>query len=501
MGPHLLAASQRRGYLRRVMILRVLAGLASHGLRPAVCAAGAADAALSYVALADQVRQLSSHLQAALSTRGAVLLCYPNRPPYVRAFLGVLAAGRPLLPMPDGSAPLELANAARRASVAAAIVSTDVLPKVKDLFGITRPLPQLTDDALLLSGPAWATTSESGPALLLQSSGTTDEPKIVRRDARALDAVTAAVVKACRFASDDRVLAAVPLCHSYGLEHGILAPLAAGSCVHVSEGFDPSVVLPELRAGITRLPGVPFMFEMLCRAAEGPFSSLRRVYSAGGPLPRHTFDLFRQKFRLNIGQVYGATEVGSVTFNDPDEPNFDPASVGKPMGGVSIKILDAQDPRVDRPLPPGAEGQVAVAAPSTLSGYVGENTPLVGEHFLTGDLGVLSGNGALTITGRLKLLIDVGGRKVNPAEVESILLRHPQVGQCLVVPMRVGETVCRLRAIVTPVQADAELSPQDLRRFARERLIAYKVPRVFEVRASLPTGPAGKVLRRVAEAS
>lgn len=362
-------------------------------------------------------------------------------------------------------------------------------------------MPELANDAFLLSSPNWPTTTNSGPALLLQSSGTTDEPKIVRRDERALDAVTAAIVRACGFTPDDRVLAAVPLCHSYGLEHGILAPLAAGSCVHVSDAFDLSVVLPELRRGITLLPGVPFMFEMLCRAADGTFPGLRRVYSAGGPLPRQTFDLFHRKFGLRIGQVYGATEVGSVTFNDPDGPNFDPTSVGKPMDGVSIRILDAEDPRVDRPLPPGMEGQVAIAAPSMLSGYVGESAPLGDGHFLTGDLGVLGDDGALTVTGRLKLLIDVGGRKVNPAEVESVLLRHPQVGQCVVVPMRVGETVYRLRAIVTPAQVDAELSPQDLRRFARERLSAYKVPRVFEVRTSLPTSPAGKVLRRLAETS
>jgi len=464
--------------------------------------AGAAAPAVSYAALAEQVGRLSSRLRTALPEDGAVLLCYPNRPQYLCAFLAVLASGRTLFPMPHGSAPPEFAGAARRASAAAAIVAAGVLPNVKDVFRDARPLPELAEDAILLFSPRWLPRGGDGPALLLQSSGTTGEPKLVRRDGPSLDAVSAAMVRACGFRPDDHVLAAAPLCHSYGLEHGILAPLQAGSCVHVCDGFELPRVVPALRdGGITLLPGVPFMFEMLCRAAEGPFRALRRVYSAGGPLPRQIFDMFRQKFGLRIGQVYGATEVGSVTFSDPDGPNFTPASVGVPMDGVSIKVVDVDDPRVDRPLPPGIEGQVAIAAPSMLSGYLGEPAPVLDGHFLTGDLGVLDETGALTITGRLKLLIDIGGRKVNPAEVESVLHRHPQVGQCVVVPMRLSETVCRLKAIVAPARPDAELSPQDLRRFARKRLSGYKVPRLFEVRASLPTGPTGKVLRHLVEAS
>jgi acyl-CoA synthetase (AMP-forming)/AMP-acid ligase II len=171
------------------------------------------------------------------------------------------------------------------------------------------------------------------------------------------------------------------------------------------------------------------------------------------------------------------------------------------MDGVSIRILDVDHPRIDRPLPPDTEGQVAIAAPSMLSGYVDEPAPLLGGHFLTGDLGMLDEQGHLAITGRLKLLIDVGGRKVNPSEVEAVLRCHPDVGECVVVPMRLSQTVCRLRAIVTPARPDIELSPQELRRFARQRLSACKVPRIFDIRPNLPTGPSGKVLRHLVEAS
>ena len=267
------------------------------------------------------------------------------------------------------------------------------------------------------------------------------------------------------------------------------------------EKFDLPAVLVELReAGITMMPGVPFMFEMLSRTVQGPIPSLRKIYSAGGPLPRATFEAFQKKCGLRIGQVYGATEIGTVTFNSPDCEPFDPASVGIPMEGVTIRILDAEDPRIDQPLPTGAEGQVAIAAESMLSEYLdGETVPLIDGHYLTGDLGVVDERGALTITGRLTLLIDIGGRKVNPAEVEAVLRLHPAVGACVVLPMRLSETVCRLKAIVTPARPGMELPAQDLRRFARERLSGYKVPRIFEVREALPTSPSGKVLRRLVE--
>src|SRR5205085_7314228 len=135
---------------------------------------------------------------------------------------------------------------------------------------------------------------------------------------------------------------------------------------------------------------------------------------AGGPLPGAVHEAFGRRFRVRLSQLYGATEIGSVTYADPTREGFDPSSVGRPMRGVSVRILDAAEPRVDRPLPAGAEGHVAVRAASMLSAYVGDDaSPTADGYFLTGDLGRLDAHGNLTVTGRTKLLIDVGGRKVN----------------------------------------------------------------------------------------
>jgi long-chain acyl-CoA synthetase len=122
------------------------------------------------------------------------------------------------------------------------------------------------------------------------------------------------------------------------------------------------------------------------------------------------------------------------------------------------------------------------------------NTPFIDGFIMTGDLAKLDQHGALSITGRLRLLIDVGGRKVNPIEVEQVIREHPQVAECVVVPVQVSQTVSRLKAVVIP---KGNPTPEEIRDFARERLTAYKVPRLVEFRDNLPRTPLGKILRHL----
>ncbi len=413
---------------------------------------------------------------------------------------------------------------------------------------------------------------EPMPALLLQSSGTTGLPKIVRRSGRSLDAVSAAMAAAVHFTAADHVLATVPLTHSYGLEHGLLAPVWAGSTVHLCRGLDVPTVLGELAGNqITIFPAVPAVFEMLAGVSDAPaITSLRTAYSAGAPLPASVTARFAARFNVRVAQLYGATEIGSVTFNSPHEEPFAPASVGNPMAGVEIRILDVT---TGTPLPANEDGHVAIRAESMFDGYLassldnailvnaphdpnvrnsdshshraattdsremsatpdaessashtvdspaplsgppasaGGNTPasrtpalhadLLRGFFPTGDLGHLDATGRLFITGRLKLLIDVGGMKVNPIEVENVLREHAQVGDCVVFAIRQSETVSRIKAIIVPREPSSVPAIEELRAFAKSRLSAYKVPRVFEIRDALPRSATGKILRQVIEA-
>jgi acyl-CoA synthetase (AMP-forming)/AMP-acid ligase II len=333
----------------------------------------------------------------------------------------------------------------------------------------------------------------AGTRLLLQSSGTTGRPRIVCRSGESLNAVCRQMCTATGIAAKDQVLAVAPLCHSYGLEHGLLMPIWAGAAVHLCPGFDLPLSLRELeQSAITFLPGVPAMYEMICTLATrgSRWPSLRRAYSAGAPLPRKIFDGMRDQFDVHVSQLYGATEVGSITFDDPDAPGFDPATVGQPMDGVELHI-DGE----------GESGIVCVRARSMFSRYLDdEASPLQDGFFATGDLGRIDATGRLTIAGRLSLLIDVGGLKVNPAEVEQVLAEHPAVAAAVVVPLKQSETVWRIKAVLTPREADHPPDGEALRRFARERLAAFKVPRVFEIRSTLPRTASGKILRHLVDA-
>lgn len=443
---------------------------------------------------------LAARLTDAVPPGGVVLICAPNQPEFTAAFLAALWAGLKAFPVSPELAAPELVDAAERSGAVALVgnaASRDVLSsRVSHSISI--------DDVPQFSGSLKEPRQSEHAGLLLLSSGTTGKPKIVVRDAGSLDAVSEAMASSIGFRESDHVLACVPLCHSYGIEHGLLAPLWAGSCVHLARGFDLRIALRELStSGISILPGVPFMYEMLAQHGrhDARFPSLRRAYSAGGPLPHAVANAFADRFEVRVTQLYGATEIGSVTYADPDLNGFDSSSVGRAMSGVDMRILSPDLLDVNAPLPPGEHGHVAVRAASMLSEYLGETQlPTVNGYFLTGDLGRLDEFGNLTITGRIKLLIDVGGLKVNPVEVEDVLTQHPSVASCVVVPVRVSATVSRLKAIVTPRDATESPDPASLRAFARARLAGYKVPRLFEVRDSLPKSPTGKILRHLVEA-
>lgn len=452
-----------------------------------------ASVTVDYGQLHAAASALAEELRALAAPTETVLLSARNRPEFAVAYLATLAADLTVFPVHPALAPPELAAAAERA--AARVLIGEAAPRAALA---DRGLACIDIEGLLERGGARrGLDGGERSAMLLHSSGTTGRPRIVRRSAASLDAVAANIVRALDLRPEDRVLSTIPLCHSYGVEHGLLAPLFAGAEVHVGDGFDPATVCGQLTgAGITVFPGVPFMFQVLAeRGATLP--TIRRLISAGGPLPAPVAEAFARATGRRIGQLYGSTEVGSITFIDGDDlPAGAAGCVGAPMRGVQLRILDPDDPDPAAPRSVGAEGHVAVAAPSMLESYVGEPTsPFVDGWFLTGDLGRLDEAGRLWITGRLKLQIDVGGLKVNPLEIEAVLREHPAVRECVVVPMAVADTVDRLRAIVVPAPGGPAVVAETLRSWVRGRLAPHKVPRVIEFRDDLPRTAAGKVRR------
>lgn len=478
---------------------QVLAALNEHAIRRPDHAAAAiiqseghGSNSLSYRELDAASSSLAAMLVAFIGPENVVMLAAPNGLEYLIWLIACLKAGVRVFPVHPQSTAAELRAAALR-SGASAIIAPDEMEAVTDI-GIRRLSLDLAWDESIKSAVPAIIPARSG-AIILQSSGTTGMPKLVLRDSAALDGVAVNVSVAAGLTPDDRVLAAVPLCHSYGIDF-VLATILAGACLDIAVSFDAVAIAAYLANQCAVFPGVPFMFEALARSnpPRTPMH-LRLAFSAGAALPARVFESFKTQWGCSIGQLYGATELGSVTFNHPSASSFRPESVGLPMNGVSVRILDQADSQ--QAMQAGECGQVAIAAPSMLTQYIDDDAPVIDGHFLTGDLGYVDAGGNLFLTGRLKLLIDVGGLKVNPVEIEAVLNSHAQVAQCAVVPLRVSDTVTRLRAVFVPRNPSDAPSEDQLRRFLKDQLSPHKVPRIIECAASLPRSASGKLLRHL----
>jgi acyl-CoA synthetase (AMP-forming)/AMP-acid ligase II len=443
-----------------------------------------------------QLRNAAAALAGRLRRRGdhpVVMVSAANRWELLATMLGGLWADASVLPVAPELRSSALVKIARDLSVTTLIgesVARDALAgEVSDFI----PIDSLAANR---DGPEAVPPGGFG-SILLQSSGTTGLPKFVRRGAPALGAMGESCRRGITVDENDTVLLAIPLYHSYGIDQGLLTPVMSGCCVELHERFEPARVRAALACRpISVFPGVPLIFDALAQTASGTAPSLRRALSAGSPLPRHISDRFQKVYGQAIGQIYGTTEFGSVTFNDPGANGFDPQMAGRPLPGVQLRIVDPGDPRPDHPLPPGSEGQVAVATPFMFSEYIDSpGAPPEGGFFLTGDLGSIDEVGTLRLTGRISLLVNVGGLKVNPLEVESVLMRHPAVREAIVVPVAYSNTASRLKAIIVP-EPGHETDSEKLVHFAREHLIYYKVPRSIEIRTSVPRSPTGKILRQ-----
>jgi long-chain acyl-CoA synthetase len=196
-----------------------------------------------------------------------------------------------------------------------------------------------------------------------------------------------------------------------------------------------------------------------------------------------------------VRQLYGASEVGSVAFNRSEEPAATAASVGTPLPGVRVRVVipDGSDAAA------GETGEIAVSSAAGSTCY--DDLPEASRRafrdgwFYPGDIGHLDERGALHVTGRTKLLINVGGNKVDPLEVEAVLEEHADVFEAAVVGLPGPHGLEVVKAAVVP-RPGKVVDAEELRAFCAQRLIGYKVPRVVEPRASLPRSPTGKLLRK-----
>ncbi|MGW4905293.1 condensation domain-containing protein [Streptomyces sp. NPDC004270] len=348
--------------------------------------------------------------------------------------------------------------------------------------------------------PSSAPKPGDAPWVVTYSSGTTGEPKRISRSQANQAAEAHHIISSARITEDDVILCPVPLFHALGQFCCMIVSVLAGATLVLvpqedgpandsAGAYDVARILALVRNhGVTVFPSVPYLLTALAdwpadRAAD--LSSVRLCLSGSNFLPPAVAERFGARFGVPVRQTYGSSEAGSVSW-DCDPGEVVPQSVGRPLNGVTVEVLDEHGHR----LPPGETGEIAVTSGSVMAGDTGRQP---GGRYLTGDIGRLGTDGRLYVTGRKRILIDTGGHKVNPVEIEAVLEKHPDVAASGVVgvPLRDGGDL--LVAAVVP--AGAAGNTDRLAAYCRERLADYKVPAVFTFVDDIPRTSLGKIRR------
>ncbi|MGQ0578147.1 MAG: acyl--CoA ligase [Betaproteobacteria bacterium] len=345
-------------------------------------------------------------------------------------------------------------------------------------------------------GPA----SADDIALVLHTSGTTSRPKMVPLGQRNVCASARNVRQTLALTASDRGLNIMPLFHIHGLIAGILAPLSAGGEVCCTTGFNALKFFAWMaEVHPSWYTAVPTMHQaILSRAANNgdviKANPLRFIRSSSSSMPPQVIRELEAAFFAPVIESYGMTEAAHQMASNPLPPEVrKPGTVGV-HAGPEVCVIDLDG----NPLPPGVAGEIAIRGDNVMSGY--ENNPKANAEaftngwFRTGDQGVMDAEGYLTITGRLKEIINRGGEKISPREVDEVLMDHPAVQQCVTFAVphdKLGEDVAAAVVLRDGVQA----SEKDLREFAAKRMADFKVPRKILLVAEIPKGATGKLQR------
>ena len=491
---------------------RTLKDLLASGRDDAVALAAHETPPLTYAGLRPLIERTTATLNdlgIGLGDRVAIVL--PNGPEMAAAFLCVASAAT--------SAPLNPAYKQDEfefyfedlRAKALIVEAGSESPALRAAEKLGVPVLTLTSErqfgagAFELSGSPLGAAIRPGPvkpddvALILHTSGTTSRPKIVPLHHANIWTSARNIAASLELSADDRALNVMPLFHIHGLIAGLSAPLSRGGAVFCTPGFNALKFFADMEeAKPTWYTAVPTMHQtILTRAgrhkeiiARHP---LRFVRSSSSSLPPTVIGELEAAFKCPVIEAYGMTEATHQMASNPLNGVRKPGSVGVPAG-PEIAIMD----EAGLLMSPGETGEVVIRGENVTAAY--ENNPKAnGEAFVdgwfrTGDQGVIDADGYLTLTGRLKEIINRGGEKISPREVDEALMDHPAVLQAVAFavphPM-LGEDV----GAAVVLREGLSATEQELSAFLSERLAAFKTPRKILFLAEIPKGATGKLQR------
>jgi acyl-CoA synthetase (AMP-forming)/AMP-acid ligase II len=470
---------------------------------------------ITYGDLRRQVRDVAGALASAGVGRGErVGIALPNGLANIVTFLAASMAGtaaplnpaykeeefrfyledtsaRVLLLPPEGSGTSldEARRAAEALGVRVITVETDEAGTVS-LAGVR-------------SGGAFSAPAVDDIALVLHTSGSTGRPKRVPLSHANLTISASNVARSYALGPEDVSLCVMPLFHVHGLVASTLATLLTGGTIVVPVKFNPlSFWRIAHEHGATWYSAVPTIHQLLLArvqpgaARPAGAEKLRFIRSCSASLPSQVMHDLEAAFGAPVLEAYGMTEAAHQMSSNPLPPATRlPGSVG-PGTDVGITIRDGEG----RVLAPGERGEVCILGPNVTRGY--ENNPeanatsfFEGGWFRTGDQGMLDANGYLTLTGRLKELINRGGEKVSPREIDEVLLTHPSVAEA--VCFGVSHPTWGEEVAAAVVARDGGATEAELLAYCKERLAEFKRPKQIHITDAIPRTATGKIQRRV----
>lgn len=321
------------------------------------------------------------------------------------------------------------------------------------------------------------------------TSGSTGEPAGVVRSARAQLADSLRCAAAVGYGPEAPVVCAAPVFHMYGHTVGLLGPLLVGAPVTLcGSRLVPSQLAAAVRdSGARVLVALPFHYRLMAADTTSRFDGLERAVSAGAPLPEGAAAAVTKAHDFALLNIYGSSETGMIAIKRVDPDKDRAGDVGRPVPGVVATLRETGDE--------DGAGELQLATDSLADGYahVDGLRPLSmnGDLRRTGDLATLGPDGSIRLVGRLARMINVGGKKVNPVEVERVLAEHPAVTEAQVFAAADGG---RGQVPVARVAAPGPVTADELIVWCQERLAEHKIPRRIQVTAELPRSTTGKVL-------
>jgi len=472
---------------------------ASAEMSPAAPAVVAADGStvLAYSGLLARVTDLAIELrEAGVGPTDVVLVSMANGPDNLVAILACMAAAV-CAPMNPGYSLAEIELLADDTNATAVVVANGAPAAARELAA-SRALPCIEVISGKVSPLRQPDHQQFDPApgdiaLLLHTAGTTSRPKQVPLSHANLVAAANNVVASLALTPADRCLNVMPLFHSHGLLGAALSTLAAGASIVCPESMDRRYFVKWAAGSEATWYTAASTIHQLVLESPGEWRGFRFLRSASGPLAPQVAVALEARFGSPMIEVYGMTEAYQITANplSPGERRI--GSVGRPTG-TEVRVIDAQGGTVAT----GIDGEIAVRGPAVFAGYsapaAANDDAFVDGWFRTGDVGRFSDDGFLTITGRIKEQINRGGEKISPREVDEALLSHPDIVEAMAFAIPdplLGEEIGA--AIVAVPGAEVDLV--SVRRFLRDRIAPFKIPRRLLLVEQLPKSSTGKLLR------